>query len=104
MTQTNKDMQKKQIGGRTKVYVDGIELVRLPLRSVVTITVESGTHSFRAGKSEISIPIQGGEEYFIRMSTKLGVLIVTPTEQGNYEVSGLPFVEPKDSRDSSRRP
>ena len=76
------------------VYCDDSQLARIDNGRFFVAHVAPGKHSFRSNdaQSGIELDVKGGEEYFVRVEIAAGMmkghgrLVLTPAEQGNYEL------------------
>jgi len=76
------------------VYCDEIQLARMANGRFFAAHLPPGKHSFRSNDSQsgVELEIKGGEKYFIRVEIATGMmkghgrLVLTPAEQGGYEL------------------
>jgi|HubBroStandDraft_6_1064221.scaffolds.fasta_scaffold08068_5 hypothetical protein len=74
--------------GKPEVFWDGKNVARMPEGSYIKLTVKPGVHTLAAGKQQILVHVEGGEQYYVRVSRSgfSGVkLELIPSEQGEEE-------------------
>jgi len=76
------------------VYCDEVQLARMENGRYFSMTLDPGQHTFRSNDSQsgVQLDLKPGQEYFIRVEIAAGMmkghgrLILTPAEQGRYEL------------------
>jgi hypothetical protein len=87
----------KQFAGSAltpSVYCDEAQLAKMENGRYFTVRLEPGKHVFHSNdkQSGIELDAKAGQQYFIRLEIAAGMmkghgrLILTPTEQGGYEM------------------
>jgi hypothetical protein len=98
------------VGGKPKIYLDGVELARIQGDRYLNVMVDAGRHSLRTDKSEVILDCKAGEEYYLRVERQgLGMfsppkahLTLMPNEQGEEEIYALEALNRRDIRDRSK--
>jgi hypothetical protein len=81
------------------VYCDDSQLARMDNGRFFVAHIASGKHSFRSNdaQSGVDLDLKGGEKYFLRVEIATGMmkghgrLVLTPAEQGTYELKAKQF-------------
>ena len=95
------------VGGKPKIYLDGIELARMQGDRYFNVLLEPGVHTFRSDASEIAVDCKAGQEYYLRVERQgsffpKAYFFLVPISQGEDEIYPLTPSDPKDILDHSR--
>lgn len=92
------------------VYCDEVQLARMDNGRYFVVSIPPGKHVFRSNDSQAGAELDTvvGKDYYIRVELATGMwkghgrLVVTPSEQGAYEIRKLQLLDSDKIKDKSR--